>query len=97
MAKNVLGKVLAGIGIIGAGVAVGLTIYNKLEEISRDLEDDEFEDDFEELDDEFDEEDEETTYVTLVSASEETDTDKEPADNAADADDATETKASDEE
>ena len=45
MAKSNLGKILAGITIIGAGVALGLAVYNKLDAIEHELDNDEFEDD----------------------------------------------------
>ena len=62
MAKSNLGKILAGITIIGAGVALGLAVYNKLDAIEHELDNDEFEDDEEESDEE-DEDD--NTYVTI--------------------------------
>ena len=66
MAKNSFGKVLAGVTIIGAGVALGLAIFNKLDTIKRELESDEFEDEFD-----YEEEDAElpeTDYVTINPA-----------------------------
>lgn len=67
MAKNSFGKILAGVTIIGAGVALGLAIFNKLDTIKRELESDEFEEDFD--DEEKDEEDySETEYVTINPA-----------------------------
>lgn len=46
MAKGGFGKFLAGVAVIGAGVALGLTVYNHADKIRRELNDDEFEDDF---------------------------------------------------
>lgn len=90
MAKNSFGKILAGVTIIGAGVALGLAIFNKLDTIKRELENDEFEDDFD--DEEEDEEDfSETEYVTInpaAAAASEDNTDKEEtvSDDSAEAD-----------
>ncbi len=86
MAKNSFGKILAGVTIIGAGVALGLAIFNKLDTIRRELENDEFEDDFD--DEEEGEEDfPETEYVTInpaAAAASESNTDntEEPQDNS---------------
>lgn len=85
MAKSNLGKMIAGITIIGAGVALGLTIFNKLDTIKRELESDEFEDDFN--DEEEDDKDfPETEYVTINPASSEDHTDKETVSDEADKD-----------
>lgn len=71
MAKNSFGKILAGVTVIGAGVALGLAIFNKLDTIKRELDSDEFEDEFD-----GDEEDgtdfSETEYVTINPAAAET-------------------------
>ena len=74
MAKNGFGKILAGIGVIGAGVALGLAIYNRLDVIRRELNEDEFEDDFdddEDYDDDSSDDDTSRTYVTIHTASDE--------------------------
>lgn len=66
MAKNGLGKILTGVAVISAGVALGLVVYNKLDTIKRELNDDEFE----EYDFEGEEEamNAEASYVTLNTA-----------------------------
>lgn len=71
MAKNSLSKFLTGVAVIGAGVALGLAVYNKLDTIKRELDDDEFEDDYD-FDDMDDEIIEDTSYVTISTASEDT-------------------------
>lgn len=65
MAKNNFGKILAGVTIIGAGVALGLAIFNKFDTIKRELESDEFEDE-----DVYEDDAElaETDYVTINPA-----------------------------
>lgn len=73
MAKNSFGKILAGVTIIGAGVALGLAIFNKFDTIKRELESDEFEDE-DVYEDEDDAELPETDYVTINPAAQ-TDTD----------------------
>lgn len=45
MAKNNLAKLLAGIAVISTGVAVGLTLFKKFDKLSKELEEDEYEDD----------------------------------------------------
>lgn len=63
MAKNGLGKILTGVAVISAGVALGLVVYNKLDTIKRELNDDEFEEyDFEAEDEAMNAE---ASYVTL--------------------------------
>ncbi len=42
MAKNNISKIIGGVAVIGAGVALGLAIYNRLDTIKRELNDDEF-------------------------------------------------------
>lgn len=69
MAKNSFGKILAGVAVIGAGVALGLAVYNKFDTIKKELNDDEFEDDF--YDDDFDDMDDEDNYVSITPISEE--------------------------
>lgn len=46
MAKNNLSRILAGVAVIGAGVAVGLTLFKKYDRLNKELEEDEYEDDF---------------------------------------------------
>lgn len=84
MAKSNFGKILAGVTIIGAGVALGLAIFNKLDTIKRELESDEFEDEFE--DEEDNDELPETDYVTINSA----DADSQPAGDADTSEDSSE-------
>jgi hypothetical protein len=84
MAKNTLSKFLAGVAVIGTGVAVGLTLFKKLEAINRELDEDEYEDDDDFLSD-FDEpdaNDDGKEYVTInsVKAPVSNDTDKDTAD-----------------
>lgn len=84
MAKNNFGKILAGVTIIGAGVALGLAIFNKFDTIKRELESDEFEDE-----DVYEDEDElaETDYVTINPAAQpdnDTDTQEESSEETAD-------------
>lgn len=67
MAKNSFGKILAGVTIIGAGVALGLAIFNKFDTIKRELESDEFEDE-DVYENEDDAELPETDYVTINPA-----------------------------
>lgn len=89
MAKSSFGKILAGVTIIGAGVALGLAIFNKLDTIKRELESDEFEDEFE--DDESDTDLPETDYVTIHPAA----ADSQPAndtDTSGDSEDTEESK-----
>lgn len=70
MAKNGFGKIVTGVAVIGAGVALGLAIYNRLDTIKRELNDDEFEDDFEDdSDDEEDDKSSKNSYVTINSSS----------------------------
>ncbi|MDD6572938.1 MAG: hypothetical protein PUF12_11205 [Thermoflexaceae bacterium] len=68
MAKNGFGKFLTGVAVIGAGVALGLAIYNKFDTIKRELNDDEFEDDLN--DEEGDDDSQENSYVTINTSSE---------------------------
>ena len=84
MAKNSFGKVLAGVTIIGAGVALGLALFNKFDTIKRELESDEFEDE-----DVYEDEDDaklpETDYVTINPAAqtdEDTETQEESKETA---------------
>lgn len=68
MAKNSFTKFLAGVAVVGTGVAVGLTLFKKLEALNRELEEDEYEDDdflsdFEEPD----ANDDNKEYVTINS------------------------------
>lgn len=74
MAKNNgFGKILAGIGVIGAGVALGLAIYSRFDVIRRELNDDEFEDDPDDegCDDNSSDDDTSRTYVTINASSDE--------------------------
>ena len=84
MAKNSFGKVLAGVTIIGAGVALGLAIFNKFDTIKRELESDEFEDE-DVYEDEDDAKLNETDYVTINPAAqtdEDTETQEESKETA---------------
>lgn len=87
MAKNSFGKVLAGVTIIGAGVALGLAIFNKLDTIKRELESDEFEDEFDYEED--DTELPETDYVTInpVAADEQPASDTDTSEDSEDTED----------
>lgn len=73
MAKISFGKILTGITVIGAGVALGLAIYNKLDTLSYEdeyLDDDDFDEDFDDFGDDYDEESPVSTYVTLKPSTE---------------------------
>lgn len=85
MAKNNFGKILAGVTVIGAGVALGLAVFNKLDTIRRELESDEFEDEFDYEED--DAELPETDYVTINPAgqSDEETAEKEASEDTQDA------------
>lgn len=88
MAKNGFGKILTGVAVIGAGVALGLAVYNRLDTIKRELNDDEFEDDF--PDDEMDDaeaETEEHSYVTINTAATAGETESSVSDAAEDSED----------
>lgn len=86
MAKNGFGKILTGVAVIGAGVALGLAVYNRLDTIKRELNDDEFEDDF--PDDEMDDaEAEEHSYVTINTAATAGETESSVSDAAKDSED----------
>lgn len=68
MAKNNFTKILAGIAVISTGVAVGLTLFRKFNDLSKELEEDEYEDD--DFLSDFDEPDTNDTnkeYVTINS------------------------------
>lgn len=83
MAKNKFKSFLASIAVIGTGVAVGLTIFKKLEALNKELEEDEYEDDDDFLSD-FDEpdaNDDNKEYVTINSV-------KAPADKDTSSDEA---------
>lgn len=86
MAKNNISKIIGGVAVIGAGVALGLAIYNRLDTIKRELNDDEFEDDM--TDEEMDDSDE-ASYVTLNTV---LDTE---ADESTESDDADENETTD--
>lgn len=82
MAKNNLSRILTGVAVIGAGVAVGLTLFKKYDMLSKELEEDEFEDDF--LSD-FDDPDvnDDKEYVTINSVKAPVASDAELAEEAA--------------
>ncbi len=65
MAKSNLTKFLTGVAVISAGVALGLAVYNKLDHIKRELEDDEFEDDEFFDDDDIEDDVEDSSYVII--------------------------------
>lgn len=80
MAKISLGKIITGITVIGAGVALGLAIYNKFDQLSYDDNED-FEDDLDnDFDDDFDDDSSVTTYVSIQPISE---NDEDSDDNSA--------------
>lgn len=87
MAKNKFSKFLAGVAVIGTGVAVGLTIFKKLEALNKELDEDEYEDDDDDFLSDFDEpdaNDDNKEYVTINSVKASKDDTKEAYEEARD-------------
>lgn len=68
MAKSKFSKFLTGVVVVSAGVALGLAIYNKLDSVKHELENDEFEDD-----DFYDDDITENTYVVINASDDDSD------------------------